>query len=79
MRKSFTNGQFWFNECLRAYNFDLVYWIRLDDVGYGSGSTVEDRVKAWASIPANSHIEAFMEQKLSDLEAYKVAYKALQG
>ena len=75
MRKSFTNGQFWFNECLRAYNFDLVYWLRFHDIGYGSGSTVEEQVKRWASVPANRHIEAFMKQKLRDLEAYK----ALEG
>lgn len=35
MRKSFTNGQFWFNECLRAYNFELLYWLRLHDLHYG--------------------------------------------
>lgn len=71
MRKSLTNGHFWFNECLRAYDFDHMYWIRLDDLGYGSGrGTIEDKVKRWATAPANQHVEKFEADKCRDLAGY---------
>ena len=41
MRKSFANGQFWFNECLRAYNFHRIYWDRLHDLHYGPKESIE--------------------------------------
>ena len=77
MRKSWTSGQFWFNECLRAYNFDLMYWLRLHDLHYGPKESVECCVKEWATIKMNGHIEGFIEEKLRDLKAYRKELDAL--
>ena len=77
MRKSWTSGQFWFNECLRAYNFDLIYWLRLHDLHYGPKESVECCVKDWAAIEMNGHIDGFIEGKLRDLEAYRKDLDAL--
>ena len=79
MRKSFTNGQFWFQECLRAYDFDTLYWQRLDKLGYGSSrGTEEDITKQWATAPVNQHIEKFVEAKSQDLAGYKQELKELR-
>ena len=77
MRKSWTSGQFWFNECLRAYNFDLMYWLRLHDLHYGPKESVECCVKEWAAIKMNGHIEGFIEEKLRDLKVYRKELDAL--
>ena len=77
MRKSWTSGQFWFNECLRAHNFDLIYWLRLHDLHYGPKESVECCVKDWAAIKMNGHIEGFIEEKLRDLKAYREDLDAL--
>ena len=78
MRKSWTSGQFWFNECLRAYNFDSIYWLRLHDLHYGPKESVECCVKEWAAIKMNGHIEVFIEEKLRDLKAYRKELDALE-
>ncbi|KAL8783685.1 MAG: hypothetical protein Q9195_009310 [Heterodermia aff. obscurata] len=78
MRKSWTTGQFWFNECLRAYNFDLIYWLRFHDLCYGPRESVECCVKDWAAIKSNRHIEDFIEEKLRDLKAYQKELKRLE-
>ena len=70
MRKSWTSGQFWFNECLRAYNFDLIYWLRLHDLHYGGDKSVECCVNDWAAIKLNGHIDGFIVEKLRDCKAY---------
>ena len=77
MRKSWTSGQFWFNECSRAYNFDLIYWTRLHDLHYGPKESVERCVKDWAAIKMNGHIEGFIEEKLREFEAYEKELSAL--
>ena len=72
MRKSFTNGQFWFQECLRAYDFDFLYWQRLDELGYGSGRGASDEIaEQWGAAPVNQHIEKFVEDKYRDLAGYE--------
>ena len=77
MRKSWTSGQFWFNECLRAYNFDLIYWDRLHDLHYGPKESTERCVKDWAAIEMNGHIEGFIKEKLEEFKAYKQELNAL--
>lgn len=78
MRKSLSNGQFWFNECLRAYNFDLVYWLRFHVWHHVPDLSMEKCVKQWATIPANLHIEGFIEKKLADHEEYQKELTALK-
>lgn len=78
MRKSLSNGQFWFNEYLRAYDFDFMYWDRLHVLHYGSNIPPEECVKVWASFPQNLHIEGFIEKKLRDLEEYRKELATLE-
>ena len=75
MRKSFTNGQFWFQECLRAYDFDFLYWERLDRLGYGSGKCITDKVEEWAAAPVNQHIEKFVDDKYKAKAGYEQELK----
>ena len=77
MRKSWTSGQFWFNECSRAHNFDGIYWLRLHDLHYGPKESVESCVNDWAAIKMNGHIDGFIEEKLRDLKAYRQDLDAL--
>ena len=78
MRKSLSNGQFWFNECLRAHHFDFMYWLRFHAWHYDSSIPMNECVEEWANNPENLHINGFIAKKEADFKEYQKELAALR-
>ena len=76
MRSSFTNGRFWFNECLRAYNFHLMYWLRFHKYTKHAGLSADEIIQTWSEAD-KQELEAFMVKKTKDLEDYNTELQAM--